>query len=384
MSNESAPNPTSESPQQAPSSRPGENAPRRYPCAKCGARLEFAPGTDSLSCPYCGNANTIVPTTGSVAELDYEAELAALASAAPMRDAESMVCTACAATVTKPAHVDAMSCPYCGSNIVATGSSTRQIKPRSLLPFKVTRQQADSAFRNWIKSLWFAPSALRREGRLDAAITGLYIPFWTYDCDATTRYRGQRGEYYYVTETYTETVNGQSQTRTRQVRRTRWYPAAGTVFNQFDDLLVLASRSLPQNIAAKLEPWDLPDLIPYSDDYLSGFVAENYQIDLPTGFETAKEMTLPTIDQTIRSDIGGDEQQIDSRDPRYSAITYKHMLLPVWISSYRYMNKVYHFYVNARSGEVSGDRPYSWWKITFLVLFIIAVIAIIALFASHR
>src|SRR6185369_13708152 len=120
-----------------------------------------------------------------------------------------------------------------GANIVATAISRRHIKPGSLLPFKITREQADGSFRAWLKSLWFAPSALKHQGKLDAAITGLYIPFWTYDCDANTEYTGQRGEYYYVTETYTVTVNGKPQTQTRQVRHTRWYPTSGAVFNTF-------------------------------------------------------------------------------------------------------------------------------------------------------
>jgi len=378
---QAVPNPPS--PVTHPASKP--TGPRRYPCAQCGAKLEFAPGTDSLICPFCKHQNTIAPETGErVTELDFDAQLDALETAAPMAETKSVVCTTCAATVSKPANVDSLSCPYCGSNIVTTGVNHRHIRPGSVLPFKITRQQAQDAFRVWLRSRWFAPTALKKQGFIDAALNGLYLPFWTYDCDATSEYSGERGEYYYVTESYTVSVNGKAEQRTRQVRRTRWYPASGRVFDEFDDLLVLASRSLPTDVAATLQPWDLGDLKPYSDDYLSGFVAENYVIDLKGGFDIAKTMTIETIQSTIRRDIGGDEQRIHDRRTQYSAIKFKHVLLPVWISAYRYMNKVFQFYVNARTGEVHGERPYSYWKITFLVLAILAAIAVIALIASSR
>jgi len=359
--------------------------PRFYPCGQCGAKLEFAPGTDSLICPYCKHENIIThDADAAVAELDFATGLAELEAAAPMEETIAVVCTTCAATVSKPANVDSLSCPYCGSNIVTTGMNHRHIRPGSVLPFKVTRQQAQDAFRVWLGSRWFAPSALKKQGFLDAALNGLYLPYWTYDCHAASDYSGQRGEYYYVTETFTVTVNGKPQLRTRQVRHIRWYSAAGRVRDQFDDLLVLASRSLPGAVANELAPWDLASLRPYTDDYLSGFIAENYTVDLTGGFDVAKGMTVATIEASIRADIGGDEQRIAERRTRYSAITFKHILLPVWISAYRYMNKVFRFYVNARTGEVHGERPYSVWKITLLVVASLLAVGIIVLVVANR
>ncbi|MCC6156271.1 MAG: hypothetical protein IT367_21070, partial [Candidatus Hydrogenedentes bacterium] len=228
--------------------------------------------------------------------------------------------------------------------------------------------RARDLFKEWIRSLWFAPNALRKLARQDSPINGLYCPYWTYDTHVTTHYTGMRGDDYWDTETYTTRENGQTVTRTRQVRKTRWWPASGTVYNQFDDVLVVASESLPRKYAQALEPWDLEKLVPYQDAYLAGFRAESYQVDLPNGFERAKEIMAPTIHQTICSDIGGDHQQVSSQDSSYAGITFKHVLLPVWLSAYRYRNKIYRFLVNARSGEVQGERPWSWAKITLVVL----------------
>jgi len=280
--------------------------------------------------------------------------------------------------------VVASKCPFCGAPIVATAQSHKQIKPKAVLPFIISRERASAAFRQWVSSLWFAPSELARTAER-SGIDGAYIPAWTYDSDTDSQYTGQRGDDYWDTETYTERdANGNSVTRTRQVRRTRWSWVSGDVSNKFDDVLVLASNSLPRKIAERLEPWDLKNLVPYRDEYLSGFVAESYQVDLPQGFEVAKGIMDGFIRQSICRDIGGDHQRIDSVNTRYENVTFKHTLLPVWISAYRFHERVFRFLVNARSGEVQGERPYSVWKIVLLILAIVLIIGGIVLIASHR
>ena len=121
----------------------------------------------------------------------------------------------------------------------------------------------------------------------------------------------------------------------------------------------------------------------YRDEYLSGFVAESYQIGLPEGFEIAKGIMAEPIRQAVCSDIGGDHQRIGSVDTRYLDVTFKHALLPIWISAYRYAGKTYRFLVNARTGEVQGERPYSWVKILLAILTALLVIAIALLASQH-
>ena len=105
---------------------------------------------------------------------------------------------------------------------------------------------------------------------------------------------------------------------------------------------------------------------------------ESYSLELAEGFEVAKERVQPKIESTIRSDIGGDRQIINSKKCAYHDITYKHVLLPVYVSAYTYNGRLFQIIINARTGELSGDRPYSWVKITLLVLGILAVAAGIA------
>jgi predicted RNA-binding Zn-ribbon protein involved in translation (DUF1610 family) len=355
---------------------------RQFPCTNCGANLQFAPGTHALACPYCGTTNQIAASTERVEELDYRA---ALATVPPEELHEQLAvrCNTCGAETTLKPNVTASRCPFCGSAIVAQAMSRRLIKPQALLPFHVTHDQAGELFKRWVASRWFAPSELRHRAER-AEINGVYMPAWTYDSDTTTHYTGQRGDDYWDTETYTAFENGRHVTRTRQVRKTRWRSVSGTVFEHFDDVLVLASRSLPEPYASELVPWDLVNFVPYQDAYLSGFVAESYQIDLPQGFEVAKPIMADHIAALIRMDIGGDHQRIGSMDTRYADVTYKHALLPIWISAYRYRDRTFRFLVNARTGEVQGERPYSWVKIALLILAILAVLAAVMLATSTR
>jgi len=357
---------------------------RRFPCEQCGAKLEFAPGTNVLRCSHCGHENAIAQAAAPIEELDFHSQLSALAQQQETVDEPLVKCSACAAEITRPPNATAMHCPFCGSAIVTQGISRQTLKPRSLLPFKVTRQQAVELFRKWIGGLWFAPSELKHYADGDSRIDGLYMPAWTYDCDTTSQYTGSRGDYYYVTQTYTTVENGQTVTRTRQVRHTRWTAASGMVQRAFDDLLVLATRSLPQKYAQQLEPWDLSELVPYADDYLSGFIAERYQVELDAGFVEAQEMMKPPIHADVCAYIGGDEQRVDHISTQYHCVTFKHLLLPVWISAYRYRGRVFRFLVNSRTGEVQGERPWSAAKIMLLVLTCLIAVAGIVLFVSRN
>jgi DNA-directed RNA polymerase subunit RPC12/RpoP len=358
--------------------RSGEAREREFPCANCGAKVRFDPDAGALKCAYCGATRPVPRSAKEVAEQDYHAVLAQAAAAEEALEQIVFKCESCGAETTAEGDEVSIECPYCGTPLVHQGGSTRRIKPKSLLPFKVGRQRARQLFAKWIRGLWFAPGALKRYAKRAEKLGGVYLPYWTYDCNTVTWYTGQRGEHYWETEWYTTTENGKTVRKSRRVQKTRWYPTSGTVFNSFDDILVLASTSLPTRYVEKLEPWDLGNLVPYSDDYLSGFRAESYHLDVEAGFERAIGIMAGPIRSSICRDIGGDEQRVHSRDTSYEDISFKHLLLPVWISAYRFKAKTYRFLVNARTGEVQGERPWSWVKITLLVLGILGGIAAIA------
>lgn len=341
-------------------------------CKDCGAILKFNPGQQSMNCEYCGCHNELgeVAKPVQAEELDFEAFLANAAQAAPTMAVTVVKCGSCGASTTLKPNVTADSCAFCGTALVVkSGTSTNIIAPKYLLPFAIDMKKGVENFKKWLHGLWFAPNDLKKAAQNDK-LKGVYLPYWTYDTNTWTSYSGMRGDHYYVTETYT--VNGKTQTR--QVQKTRWTPASGRVHDIFDDVLVLASNSLPDKYANELEPWDLANLAAFNEQFLSGFIAEQYQIDVKGGFEKAKRRMDPTIRSTINRDIGGDVQQITSMQVQYNDVTFKHILLPIWISAFKYNSKVYRFMVNGRTGEVQGERPYSFWKIFFTVVGALAVI----------
>ena len=352
---------------------------RRFPCKQCGARLEFAPGQDSLVCPFCQSKNEIEVSL-AVEEADLDTYLQKLANAQPQAIVEIVHCDACGADVKLPPNVTSLACTFCGSNIVARHNECSVIKPHALLPFKLTSEQATTGYRAWIKKRFWAPGKLKKQAMLDESLKGVYLPHWTFDAFASTDYTGQRGDAYY--ETQWVTVNGQRQAR--QVRKIRWSNVSGRVTNTFDDVLIPASQTLNQEKVEELTPWDLKALVEYKDDYLAGFRAERYQVSLPDAFKVARGRMEGVIVQTIHADIGGDEQRISSKRTRWSDLTFKHVLLPIWVSAYRYRAKVYQFMVNARTGEVQGDYPISAVKVFFAILLGLIVIGAIVAIAMQK
>ncbi len=368
-------------------SLPEEGKHQMFKCGSCGAKMEFVPGSVSQKCPYCDHENPIPQSEDDIHELDFHEYLAQQSDEEDTEETLTIKCGHCAAEFSTEANVTSQECPFCDSVIVATAMSTKHIKPKSLLPFHITRKQGRELFTKWIGGLWFAPNNLKRIARSDSRLAGMYVPYWTYDTDTTSFYTGQRGEHYWETQHYTTRVNGKTVHKTKQVRKTRWYSASGTVWNSFDDVLVLASHSLPRKYTEKLEPWDLDNLVAHKDEYLSGFRAESYQVDLKEGFDEATVIMDGPIRSSIRRDIGGDVQRIHSVRTQYDNITFKHIQLPIWISAYRYKNEVYRFLINGRTGEVQGERPWSWVKILLAVLGSLAVTAAVAIaiiFANSR
>lgn len=335
-------------------------------CKSCGALLKFAPGTNSLQCEYCGYENEIqaLEEHSSVEELDFHSHLSqeGVASSETL-SLSTVICVSCGAESTLKPNVTADECAFCGTALVLKQAHiTTLLKPKSVLPFSVDKKKADEHYKKWLKSLWFAPNDLHRYATPEK-LKGMYLPYWTYDTDTTTEYRGERGMNRSHTEHYTEMQNGQQVSKSRTVTVTDWFPTGGEVQKHFDDIIINASNSLPRNFVDALEPWDTKSIVPFNENYLAGFISESYQIGLKEGFDMAKVKIEPIIDQVIRADIGGDHQRIHSKFPVYDDITFKHTLFPLWLSSFRYKDKAFRFLINARTGKIKGDRPYSVWKI---------------------
>ncbi|MEL6196651.1 MAG: primosomal protein N' (replication factor Y) - superfamily II helicase [Pseudomonadota bacterium] len=377
------------------------------PCANCGAQLTYSPGTDRMTCPYCGAENELpAEETGPwdspparLVERDLEETLRDLASVEAGEGAEIAVartirCTGCGAevgfeggtqgnrTAMRTAETTlADRCPFCATPLAFDAAHDhRHPKPQGVLPFSITEPEARGKLREWLASRWFAPSDLKRFAEASRPIHGVYVPHYTYDASAVSDYRGQRGDAYYVTQTFTD---GKGRTRTRQVRKVRWRPVSGQVRLFFDDVLVPATATLtefsPPAAVDSSTDWDLDAMAPYATHFLAGFRAEAPSLPLGEGFQRATEAMEQALRRAVRDDIGGDEQRISGMRTRYGSKTFKHVLLPVWLAAYRFGNEPYRAAINGRTGRVTGQRPYSWLKIGLAVLAVIVLLGVLYL-----
>jgi ribosomal protein S27E len=350
----------------------------RWPCEQCGADLRFAPGQTELKCDHCGHVQKIPAAdagkiSGALTEHDLAKGLSDDLPASASEAVRTTSCPACGARIEFQGADHAAKCPFCDTPVVVDTGTERRIKPQALVPFQLDEKTARRALIQWLGRLWFAPNGVQQYTRAGRALNGIYLPYWTFDAATRSRYTGAKGVHYYETRTVTVNVNGRNEMRQEQVQKTRWYPAAGRVARNFDDVLAIASTSLPVRLGDGLEPWDLSALQPYTPDYLAGFQAEGYTVALADGVQTAHGKMAFVIQSDVRQDIGGDVQRIDTLDTDYSAETFKHILLPVWMAAYKYGGKSYRFLVNGQTGEVQGERPYSAWKIAFAVLLLLII-----------
>lgn len=357
---------------------------RNFPCDGCGAKLEFHIGQQSLKCPFCGNSKALeIPEGAAVKEQDLGGALRKQAeqriSGAGAVTTAEIKCAGCGGTTQFTGTLTSTECPYCGSPIQRENvhDSPSRVPADGVLPFLVTREQAADALRKWVGSRWFAPSEFRRRG-VNGVFSGIYLPYWTYDAMTATRWSGQRGIATYVT-----VGEGKNQ---RREKRVDWHPVAGSFQRFFDDVMVCACTGVPDKLLLGLEPWPVDRVIPFTPHALSGYLARTYDVEIDKGLADAKQRMASAIAEQVKSAIGGDEQRVTSVDTMHFAITFKHLLLPVWLLTYRFGNKPYQLAVNAATGEVQGERPYSWIKILLFVTILLAVIVggLVALSATNQ
>jgi hypothetical protein len=303
--------------------------------------------------------------TFSTSIVENSFDLALSEGAASWSDDEirSVTCESCGAQLIFDTHTKAQFCTYCGSSHIQEQSVEKTIPPAYLVPFSIASAQAYEAFKTWLTSRWFAPNDLKQSYKNNRLI-GTYVPYWTYDAETYSHYTAQRGDHYYVTKT--RTVNGK--TETYQEQHTRWTNVSGAYDQSYDDILVCASSKIERSLATKIQGFDQQRLVSYLPDYLSGFLAERYSIDLKDGWELGRQIIDDRLNSEIRSTIGGDEIRLLNIHSEYDNVTFKHLLLPLWLSSYTYKQKLYHFMINGQSGAVSGEYPKSPLKIALAIL----------------
>jgi len=339
-------------------------------CKSCGAPMVYKAGTNLLVCTYCNSTQEIKQENFILNEIDFESFIKTYEKE-EFNKTKVITCNNCKATPTVDENLRSMMCPYCGSPLVEENiHEERYIKPSYVLPFQVDKIKINDILKNWVNGFWFAPDNLKKAILSADNINGIYVPFWTFDTETFTDYKGERGDAYY------ETV-GPGKNR-RQIRRVDWSYKAGSVNNFYDDVLVCGTKSLNPTILSNVQRgWNPKAVVKIDQNYLEGYITEKYQVDLKDSYARAKNIFIQYERESVKRDIGGDEQRINDMFTKFDKIKFKHILLPIYVSSFLYNNKNYIFYINGMTGQIAGDRPYSTIKIVFTVIAVIIVLLIL-------
>ena len=345
-------------------------------CPNCGGTMDFDPESGKLHCPYC-DYQEVIPQAdnapASAVELDFLSAENKETNCNWGADKKAVVCKSCGAETIYDALAVSSECPYCGSNQVMEAAGEKTLAPGGVVPFKITNEVAGDNFKKWIGKKFFCPKLAKQSARPEA-FTGIYLPYWTFDTSTVSSYKGKYG----IDKTvYYKDSNGNKQSRTE----TTWYRTSGIYREDFDDELVLATNRHESAIINGLAPFDTADNKAYKPEYVAGFAAERYTLGLKDGWEVAKKSIFKKINSGVSSKIRREHNADHVSDLKinstFNAITYKYLMLPIWVSSFQYNGKVYQFMVNGQTGKVYGKTPVSAWKVILVVGLIVLAIALI-------
>lgn len=344
-------------------------------CPQCGGVMDFDPATGGLKCPYCDYTQEIKreeEQPESAEELDFsQAENTQNCNWGAEK--KTVLCKACGAESVYDALEIASVCPFCGSNQVMEAADQNTMAPGGVVPFQITDEKASELFKSWIKRKWFCPK-LAKESAKARSFKGVYLPYWTFDASTSSDYTAQYGKDRRVKQgEATKTV-------------TDWYSTRGSYRQSFDDELVCATTNQNQAMLAGLEPFNTADNKAYKPEYVAGFAAERYAVGVKEAWETAKLSIRRKLHRSISDKI---EDQYNADRVRnlnfqtfYSNVTYKYLLLPVWISSFKYNDKVYNFMVNGQTGKVSGKTPISVAKVIITIVAALAIFGLLSMLGT--
>lgn len=335
-------------------------------CQTCGGVIKYDIGSEKFRCSSCKAESTVETLSDSVEEYDFSQYAEREKSSVAFDGMAVVHCQNCGCEITLDPLQVATTCPMCASSQVATVKQAGGIPPEGIVPFKVDKNDARQKFKKWVKSRWFAPNDFKKKYG-EGTLNGMYLPFWTYDAVATAFYRGRGGR---------DRTEKDKDGNTRTV--TDWTFVSGAVNSSFDDVQICASDK-EKDIRGIMPFNTVEDTKPYSASYLSGFYAEIYKVKADAGFESAKKIMETELRSLAERDIRKrfDRAEVSGLDAKYSDVTYKHLLLPIWGSTFGYKGKTFNYFVNGETGKVDGKRPYSAPKIIAAVVAVLLVIAVL-------
>lgn len=361
-----------------------------YKCPACTGPLRFDAASGKLVCDYCDSVYELSYIEGLVRKSDGE-KAAGRGSPLPGdaeddweqselipewgEDAENLTafsCPSCGAEIICEKTTAATSCPYCNNNTIIQERLAGTWRPDYIIPFKVSRKDAEAALKTYYDRSGFLPKKFKTGSRV-REINGLYVPFWFFDAEASARITMEGRN----TRVYREGDN--------EITATDHYKVYREGDISFDKIPVDASSKMPDDYMDSLEPYNYSELTKFSTAYLPGFMADKYDEGADICFKRAEKRCRNSIIQEIEDTVQGYTEKISiSRDVEISRGKAKYGLLPVWMLSTRWKDKNYMFALNGQTGKMVGNLPLDILKviITFLAIMIAGGLLVWAIMLS--
>ena len=336
-------------------------------CPGCGSNMAFDPASQMLLCPHCDTKKSFASSVAK--ELDLSDGVLS-GREWPADEAVVFRCDNCGAKVVLDSTETAKSCPFCGTAHVRRVEEFAGIKPSAVVPFTLTCDNAVSVTRQWAKRKLFAPKKFKKNLKAED-LKGIYAPCFTFDSKTESYYKGVIGE------TRTRVVGSGKNRRVETY--TVWRNISGIYHDSFDDVTIAAGTKLDQKQLNKISPFDTNRSKSYEKNYMLGFMAYRYDRELEDCWQAAKKDIDRAITHGILSNYVYDKVSYLNVSTTHSDVTYKHVMLPVYVGNFRYNKKSYNFFVNGSSGKVYGKTPKSVWKILCAVAIGVATVVGVAL-----
>ena len=339
-------------------------------CPNCGAPLKFDPISGKLSCSHCKSLVDFEQSK-DVQERSFDE----MHDFTPWNDGDVSAyrCANCGASSVLSRTALATACPFCGSPVVLDEKATGLVRPDSLVPFEVSEQEAVHLLSAWKRRKAFAPRRFRRHTPAKS-INGVFVPVWTFDAETTSRYSGTLGK----RKTRTVRRNGKTYTETY----TDWFHVSGDIPAIFDDIMIAGSNNVDAKYFQEVKSVDKSKYAVYTDEYLQGYVADNYTVEPEQAYKSARKIMDSSIRSKIMSRYNADVEGTLNVQTTVVSRSFKYMLFPVYVAATKYKRKVYNqfvsgFYSNRekKKAHVSGTFPKSGWKVFVTVLAGLAALA---------
>ena len=323
-----------------------------YKCPCCNAGLVFSSDVQQLKCDYCDNTFELdavlaynEPDNAREDDFSWNNSDASEWTEAEQASLNGFQCPSCGGEILTEETTAATFCPFCDNPTILPARVSGGLKPDAVLPFQKSREDAVAAFLKACKGKPLLPKEFTAQHRLEK-ITGMYVPFWLYDCD------GEIQGSYKATRIHRWSDSRYNYTRTEHFLLNRKATAA------FDGIPMDGSSKMEDVFMESLEPFDYSQMVPFEMAYLTGYLADKYDVPSENGETRIRQRVEQSLQDQLQPSLLGyatvvpTNRQIQVRNSRA-----KYVLLPVWMLNTKFNGKIYTFAMNGQTGKITGSFP---------------------------